>query len=71
VDKVAWGEDFFYVLQFFPVYIIPLLHHIHSYIRWGWTKGPSEDQFHRDIVSPNHNNNKGADKLSNFSYQPC
>jgi hypothetical protein len=24
----------------------------------GWTKGPLEAQFHRDIVSPHQNNNK-------------
>jgi hypothetical protein len=31
----------------------------------GWTKGPLEAQFHRDIVSPHHNSN------NNTSYSVC
>jgi hypothetical protein len=40
VDKVALGQVFLRVLRFFPVRIIPLLLHIHSYIIWWMDKGP-------------------------------
>jgi hypothetical protein len=35
VNKMALGQAFLQVLQFFPVSIISLLHHIYSYISCG------------------------------------
>jgi hypothetical protein len=63
VDKVALGQVFLRVLRFSPVNINPPLLHIHSYVIWGWTKGPLEAQFHRDKVSPHRSNNVPPTRL--------
>jgi hypothetical protein len=59
VDKVALGQVFLTILRFplsvsFQRCSIFTSTHVSS---GGSTKGPSEVQFHRDIVSPRRNNN--------------
>jgi hypothetical protein len=57
VDIVALGQILPRVLRFSPVSVILLLLHIHSCIIWCWSMGPSEAQFHKNVVPHYGNNN--------------
>jgi hypothetical protein len=45
MDEVALGQDFFGVLQFFPVSTFPSLLHTYAFVICGINKGPIEAQF--------------------------
>jgi hypothetical protein len=72
--QTMWHWNMFYlrVLRLSPVSIIPRLLNIHSHIISGCKKGQLNFQFHRNTVSPLHNNtntvNSSYDSYKSSTY---